>query len=305
MNSCYFLIILIVHGATLGMQTNVSPPISPKGINFSLKQCLTLEQMALELDTIYHQTKGLILANKVETAYIKAVKCFLEEYEKNNKEALVHVMKMWTLLLQTECEKQQQDLDYKMPSEIRQLADMVKVLWNTQRKARKAFSPRKIPSYTQSPRPQKQEPISKQLYNLRTSLDKLIPMAQAISRSEESAESTANQNFRQGSLLYNQARKALNLEQIHSENKIEDHFANAENTFIDALQFFIAAYNEKYFDAFSEIHKTVKNILDLEQIRETVEDTYAINRDYLALQDPLIQIKEQEKLRRAEKKLII
>ncbi len=75
-------------------------------------------------------------------------------------------------------------------------------------------------------------------------------------------------------------------------------FIHAETNFTQALKFFIAAYNENYFPAFYEIQKTVKNILDLEQVRQVIEDTaYTIHVDYISLQEALNQVKDTEEQR--------
>ncbi len=62
----------------------------------------------------------------------------LEEYEKNNKEAIIPVIKMWHLLMQVEHEKKEIDKNYLMPAEVKQIADKVKEILNLYQTKKKA-----------------------------------------------------------------------------------------------------------------------------------------------------------------------
>ena len=300
MNKQKFIIItVLIHSISFSMQLQDPHVILAQKDNFNFKQCMTLEHIALKLDAIHRETKDLTHATNVETAYIKAVKCFLEEYEKNNKEALLHVIKMWMLLLQIEQEKKAQDMQYQMPSVIKGLAAKIRALWKPCARE-KSFSLKTLEKATES-KSETSEQILQRFSNLKRSFDTLMPY---ITETESGSE-IDNHNFKHGSLLYDQATQALAFDQKTKQiTQIEDLFTNAENLYIQALGCFINAYQENYFNAFSEIRSSVKNIQYIEEARKIIEeDTYSIHKGYLNLQESLIHIKEKEKIRRAEKKI--
>lgn len=267
---------------------------------FNLTQCLTLEKIALELDVIYRQAKTLANAASVESAYIKACKCFLEEYEKNNKEALIHLIKMWHLLAEIEFEKKTQDPSYSMPEEVKKLADAVrKILPSTSPRPRSNSGA--IASHSSSPRSHTQ--LIQRFDQLRVSMEKL-DNTQESPRTEPAGSIMARLNYRLGRLFYTQAKKIMTITKEKKTNSInmEELFANAEALFVEALKFFIAAYHEKTFGVFSEIRRTFTTISDLEQIRKTIEeDNYAVHKELKMLESSLRQITEKEKKRQLEK----
>lgn len=277
---------------TAAMQTNSLTTTPESSVDFNYKQCITLEQIALQLDAIYAHTQQLIDVNKAEAAYIKAIKCFLEEYQKKSTldEALIKVTKMWVLLLQIEQEKKSLDTNYIMPETIRELATKINLLSIKPPKNNERITLKTLDN---------KKPTLADVAQLKLELDRVIAMHNNDQQDEtipEQKPALGILYFRQGSFLYNQAKKTLVSTQTLPSNP-EDYFNNLENSYIEALKFFIEAYDQRY-NSFTDLHKTVKNILDIELIRKTIECNYAINPDYLKLQEALLRITEQEKKRR-------
>lgn len=140
----------------------------------------------------------------------------------------------------------------------------------------------------------KNKKITKEdLTQLRKSLDTLISMQSTVSTTELGK----NPHFLKGSTLYEQAKRSFIIDPTKLDT-IEKIYKTTENTYLDALECYIHAYDQKPFEVFGQIYRTITTILDLESLRQDIEtDSYSINPKLVRLHETIVRIKEQEKER--------
>lgn len=81
----------------------------------ALQDCVALSHLATEIDILYRSSKEIIAAERVEHAYVKALRCFVQTYEQNPLETKIHLQKLLVLFLELQSEKRKDDPRYTMP----------------------------------------------------------------------------------------------------------------------------------------------------------------------------------------------
>ena len=314
--------------------SNIGPMEKPRSDDFNFKQCVTLATIALELDGIYRRTKEIIDCKNVEAAYLKALKCFIQTYEKNKAEGLIQVMKMWSLFLQIEHESLQNNHEYQPPAEIGELRKKVELLWAEQKKQQtpRITELKKIPEDFSA----KMRPITNltllKLFKLRRSMEELVEKGSVIfSKEIKDDDALINKqalelqvgkypDLDRGIQVLMQANKLLSLDPedmilAHASRSprpdtqkiiLADHalYNRAHDMYLQALNLFIEAYTKnKTSVAFAQIYKTFDYMLNVEHVKRNMNELgYQIPEKYELLMEQLQVIHEQETMRRDKSK---
>ncbi len=69
------------------------------------QDCVALSHLATEIDILYRSSKEMIERERVEHAYVKALRCFVQTYEQNPQETKIHLQKLLVLFLELHHEK--------------------------------------------------------------------------------------------------------------------------------------------------------------------------------------------------------
>lgn len=94
---------------------------SPRNADINQQDCIALANLALEIDLLYRNGKEVIETERVETAYIKAIKCFVTTFEQNKQNATLYLTKLHALFLQLKLEEKQANPTYVMSAQIAEL----------------------------------------------------------------------------------------------------------------------------------------------------------------------------------------
>ena len=280
--------------------------------NPKLKQCFDLGQIAMELDAMYHTTKQLVAVSSVEDAYLKALKCFVESYEKNQEDALVQISKMSYLLVSIECERQKNDPSYRMPSEISDIYKKGRSIRKCHEKLKTIdqLKPRdKQPERTNS---NTDNEFFKKLTVLHEAMNQLNYSTPRIPHAEDdeiyaylkyeipqrpragSLIDASHLALQQGEQLCLKAYKMLPANLIDKD----DVYLSMQETYAQAMQLFIDAYKHRSYQAFGHIQSTFEHILNTEKIRQAIKGpNYKVSQQCIELYDQLTLIKAQEKER--------
>ena len=301
-------------------------PESPKKYpvndpRFLLKQCFTLSNIAMELDAMYRATKQVVHVSRVEDAYLKALKCFIESYETKKEDALTQINKMSYLLLAIESERQKDDPSYRMPPEI---ADVYKKglalrISNKKKLALDQFkSAQKTSGETQFL--EGDESFNK-LIKLHEAMNQLTYTTPRLSHTDDDeiykylksempkrarASSMIDANhfaIHQGEQLCLKAHRMLPAHFIDND----EIYLAIEDTYIQAIRIFADAYKQRSYSAFGNIHNTLEYLLTIQKIRQSLKGShYKVSKQCTELYDQLVLIKEQEKARiQKDKKTIL
>lgn len=81
----------------------------------ALQDCVALSHLATEIDILYRSSKEVIAAERVEHAYVKALRCFVQTYEQNPQETKIHLQKLLVLFLELQSERRKDNPRYTIP----------------------------------------------------------------------------------------------------------------------------------------------------------------------------------------------
>ena len=260
------IVLIIYFSAALAME--MPPPTAQKILARDKKyaECTQLEKEAIDLDNFYKSSKQLLAKNMVQLRYVKALKCFISDYEKNKEDPIItaHIKKMQLLLLENE--SQIQKINTKAP-----LHPLHRIIFDLLRKDH--LSPedtvhlQALDTVSNPPR------VLSHFNRLYDSMTLLVDTSFLDTKETNEIPERVRRNsvvdeyscmdLHNGITLSSRAQSLQATPSLDSEKEKELLF-EAHETYKQALDIFITTYNNKCYRAYPYITYALKDLIFFE-----------------------------------------